>query len=74
MSDSPARTDPAVHTRYLDYRERHVYFGRLEKLLTMAEFVPLDAEHGALEKKGEKGRDDEDEARFEEVARILFRD
>ena len=65
---------PDVHKRYLDYRERHVYFGKSEKLLPLAEFVPLDEEHAALEKKGEGGRDDEEEARFEEVARLLFRD
>ena len=69
------RTDPAVHKRYLDYRERHAYFGnQLTKLLTMTEFVPLDAEHLALDAKGEDARDDEEAARFEEVAALLFRD
>jgi hypothetical protein len=67
-------SDPAVHKRYLDYRDRHEYFGKLLKLLTMAEFVPLDAEQRELEAKGEDGRDDEEEARFEEVSRVLFRD
>jgi hypothetical protein len=75
MSDFPARrVDPEVHKRYLEYRERHVYFGKLEKLFTMAEFTPLDAEHNGLDAKGERGRDDEEESRFEELGRVLFRD
>ena len=76
MPDPPdsGRTDPAVHKRYLEYRDRHTYFGKLLKLLTMAEFVPLDAEHNGLDAKGEKGRDDEEEARFEELGALLFRD
>ena len=69
-------TDPLhreVHGRSLDYRERHQYFGKLTKLLTMAEFVPLDAEHAVLDAKGDS-RDDEEAARFEEVCAVLFRD
>ncbi len=68
-------TDPQAHKRYLDYRERHVYFARQDKeaLLSMAEFDLFDTEFFALEAKGE-ARDDEEEARFEEVARRLFRD
>lgn len=74
-SPPSGRPDPATHKRYLDYRERHAYFGnQLQKLLTMAEFLPLDAEHLALDAKGEEGRDDEEAARWEEVAKILFRD
>lgn len=67
-------TDPKVHKRYLDYQERHAYFGKQQKPLTMAEFIPLDAEHGALDAKGEDGRDDEEEARFQEVCKALYRD
>jgi hypothetical protein len=67
-------TDPAVHKRYLEYRDRHEYFGKLVKQLTMAEFIPLDAEHLALDAKGEDARDDEEAARFEELGAILFRD
>ena len=73
MADVPT-TDPVVHARYLDYRERHVYFGKLTKLLTMAEFLPLDAEHNALDAKGEAALDDEESARFEELGALLFRD
>ncbi|MBX3193238.1 MAG: hypothetical protein KF819_40010 [Labilithrix sp.] len=65
--------DPEVHQRYLDYRDRHGYFGRSGKLLGAAEFVALDAEHAELDAKGER-RDDEEEARFAEVSKILFRD
>jgi len=63
-----------LHQRYLDYRDRHGYFGAGKKQLTMAEFTPLDAECEALEAKGEDGRDDEEEARFVELCRVLYRD
>lgn len=66
--------DPATHKRYLDYRDRHGYFGRSTKLLSMSEFEPLDVEYRALDAKGERGRDDEEQARFEELGRILLRD
>ncbi len=70
-----ARIDPAAHSRFLDYRELHAYFGnRLTELLTMAAFLPLDTEYVALAAKGDKARDDEEEARFEELAALLFRD
>ena len=71
-----ARPDPTVHKRYLEYRDRHVYFGKssVTKLLTMAEFIPLDAEHALLEAKGDDAHDDEEAARFEELAAVLFRD
>jgi hypothetical protein len=76
MSSAPpsGRTDPAVHKRYLEYRDKHVYFGKLTKQLTMAEFTALEPELLALEAKGEDARDDEEEARWEELARILFKD
>ena len=75
MSDAPAsRTDPQAHKRYLEYRDRHSYFGKTEKLLTLAEYTPLEKELAELESKGEDGRDDEEEARFAELARVLFRD
>lgn len=66
--------DPATHKRFLDYRERHQYFGKRQKLLTMAEFEPLDKEQRILEAKGEEGRDDEEEQRFQELSRLLLRD
>lgn len=65
--------DPAVHQRYLDYRERHRYFGAKSALLTRVEFVAADSEHRALEAKGD-ARDDDEEARFEELSKMLFRD
>jgi hypothetical protein len=75
MSDPPAGpTDRQTHKRYLEYRERHGYFGKAEKLLTLAEYIPLEKELAELEAKGEDGRDDEEEARFAEVAKVLFRD
>jgi hypothetical protein len=76
MSDAPppSGTDRQAHKRYLEYRERHAYFGKSEKLLTLAEYLPAEAELVELEAKGEDGRDDEEEVRFAELARVLFRD
>ncbi|MBV9947877.1 MAG: hypothetical protein JOZ69_13570 [Myxococcales bacterium] len=66
--------DPASHRRFLEYRERHRYFGAEgTSPVPYERFVPLDAEHRALEDLGED-RDDEQEVRFAELARLLFRD
>ena len=67
--------DPKVHNRFLDYRERYIYFAKGVKApqLTANEFVAADAEYRELQTKGE-ARDDEEEARFEELTRLLFRD
>ncbi len=65
--------DPTVHKRFLDYRELFLYFGRKITLLSADEFAKADAEHGVLAAKG-KGRSDSEEARFRELARLLFRD
>jgi hypothetical protein len=64
--------DPATHARYLDYRERHGYFGRRLPLLSMDEFAAADREHRELSAKTR--RDDEEEARLEELQRLLLRD
>lgn len=68
-----AGMDRDTHQRYLDYRERHSYFGATTPILTREQFVTLDEEHRTLEAKGER-RDDEEEARFEELAKTLLRD
>jgi hypothetical protein len=67
--------DPKVHNRFLDYRERYVYFAKGVKVpqLTADEFVAADAEYRELYAKGD-AREDEEDARFEELARLLFRD
>ena len=67
--------DPQVHKRYLDYRERYIYFAKGVKAhqLTADEFTTADAEYNALKAKGD-ARDDEEEARLEDLARLLFRD
>ena len=67
--------DPKVHSRFLDYRERYIYFAKGVKApqLSADEFVVADAEYRALEAKKD-ARDDEEEARLEELARLLFRD
>ncbi|HEY2509298.1 MAG TPA: hypothetical protein VGI39_00450 [Polyangiaceae bacterium] len=66
---------PEVHKRFLDYRERYGYFGnKAVPQLTADAFVDADAEHRALEAKGEDDRDDEEEQRFAELAKLLFRD
>lgn len=66
--------DPTTHKRFLEYRERHVYFGAQAKPLGAEEFVAADAEQRALEAKGEGARDDDEEARFEALSKLLFRD
>jgi hypothetical protein len=67
--------DPAVHKRFLEYRELYVYFAKGVKApqLTAAEFADADGEHRALAAKGD-ARDDEEDARFEALAKLLFRD
>jgi hypothetical protein len=65
--------DPATHQRYLEYRERHDYFGATTPVLGREPFIVADTEHRSLEAKGE-ARDDEEEARFNELAKLLFRD
>ena len=75
MSNAPAsRPDPQAHKRYLEYRDRHSYFGKAEKILTLEEFVPREKELAALEALGEDARDDEEQVRFAELAKVLFRD
>jgi hypothetical protein len=64
--------DPATHKRFLDYRERHSYFGRSDRLLGMDEYAALEAEHRVLAKK--ELRDDEEEVRLEELSKILLLD
>jgi hypothetical protein len=68
--------DPATHKRFLDYRERYVYFGAETRrpVLTADDFAAADAEHRTLEAMGDEGRDDEEEARFRELSKVLFRD
>jgi hypothetical protein len=75
MSDPPpSRTDRQAHKRYLEYRDRHSYFGKSEQLLTLEEYIPLEIELAELEAKGEDDRDDEEQVRYAELAKILFRD
>jgi hypothetical protein len=76
MSSSPpsGRKDPAVHKRYLEYRDKHGYFGKLTPQLGMAEFEALEAEFVVLDAKGEDARDDDEAERYAEVAKLLFRD
>lgn len=65
--------DPETHRRYLDYRDRHGYFGATTPVLTREQFLAADTEQRALEAKGES-RDDEEEARWAELSKLLFRD
>lgn len=66
--------DRETHARYLDYREKHGYFGGKKPMLAMPEFETADKELNELEAKGEEKRDDEEEARFNELATLLHRD
>jgi hypothetical protein len=65
--------DPLTHKRYLDYRERHAYFGQKKTMLTAKQFASADAEVRELEAKGD-ARDDEEEARFLDLLAVLLRD
>jgi beta-xylosidase len=65
--------DPETHKRYLDYRDRHAYFGATTPILTREQFLAADAEQRELEAKGDS-RDDEEEARWDELSKLLFRD
>jgi len=64
-----------VHRRFLEYRERYAYFakGAQTTALPYEQFAAADAEQAQLESKGD-ARDDEEEARFAELSRLLFRD
>lgn len=66
--------DPLVHKRFLEYRDLHEYFGKKIPKLDAETFVKLDAEQRLLDAKGEKGRDDEEEARYAELSNVLLRD
>jgi hypothetical protein len=65
--------DRETHSRYLEYREKHGYFGGKSAMLGNADFAVADKELNELEALGEK-RDDEEEVRYEELAKLLFRD
>lgn len=65
--------DPETHRRYLEYRDRHAYFGATTPILTREQFLAADEEQRTLEEKGE-ARDDEEEARWAELSKLLFRD
>jgi hypothetical protein len=67
--------DPQVHKRFLEYRDRYGYFGKEDGLpcLSYEQFAKVDAEQRALEIKGDE-RDDEEDARLQELTKLLFRD
>jgi hypothetical protein len=65
--------DRDTHQRYLDYLDRHAYFGKGRPSLAMTEFLPLDAEHLALAAR-EESLDDEERARLDELSALLHRD
>ena len=66
--------DPATHHRYLEYRDRHEYFGSAAAVLDREEFLAADAEQRALDEKGEDARDDDEEVRWQELSKLLLRD
>ena len=65
--------DPETHRRLLEYRDRHAYFGGTDAILTKEQFLATDVEQRLLEAKGDS-RDDEEEARYNELSKVLFRD
>jgi hypothetical protein len=68
--------DQSTHKRFLEYRERYIYFGAETRrpVLTADEFEAADAEQRSLAAMGEEARDDEEEARLATLSRQLFRD
>ncbi len=50
-----------------------MYFARSTPRLSMSEYVASDAEFRALDARGDK-RDDEEEERHQVLAKLLFRD
>jgi hypothetical protein len=65
--------DPALHKRFLDYRDRHRYFGGGAPPLDFDAFAKAEEEFRALEALGD-ARSDEDEVRFAELMTKLHRD
>lgn len=67
--------DARVHKRFLEYRDRYGYFAKETSApcLSYETFAALDAEQRALDATRDS-RDDEEEARFAEVTKLLFRD
>jgi len=65
--------DRTVHKRYLDYRERHVYFGHKMPILSATDFTRLSAELAVLEAQGDD-RDDEEEERRAALLHVLLKD
>jgi hypothetical protein len=67
----------ALHKRYIDYREKHVYFGHPEghqtPVLSPEAFAEADAELHALKAKG-KDRTSAEEKRFLMLEKLLFFD
>ena len=70
------RHDPKVHTRFLAYKERHVYFGRGKQRtpLTLEQFAELDGERTRLLQLPEVDRTAEVGARLEEIIGKLLLD
>jgi len=64
--------DRALHKRYLDYRDAFEYFGRNMTRLTAEQFARAEEELRALDAKSTR-RDADEEARWKELERILFR-
>ncbi|GAC1365169.1 MAG: hypothetical protein NVSMB47_16600 [Polyangiales bacterium] len=70
------RSDPKMHTRFLAYKERHVYFGRgvEREPLTLEEFAALDAERTRLLQLPETERTAEVGERLGEIVAKLHLD
>jgi hypothetical protein len=64
--------DRETHARFLEYRDRHTYFGK-GAALDMAAFAKADLELRELERKA-ASRDDEEEARYADLVALLLLD
>jgi hypothetical protein len=69
--------DRDLHKRYLDYREKHIYFGHPEgkqtPVLTPEAFAEADADLRLLKAKG-PSRSPAEEKRFLQLETLLFFD
>ncbi len=61
------------HSDYLDYRDRHVYFGQNKPPMTFEAFAPLELEWRELESLGD-ARSAEQELRYVELSQALHHD
>ncbi|MEC7519959.1 MAG: hypothetical protein VYE22_08850 [Myxococcota bacterium] len=67
--------DPRAHRRFLDYVDKHVYFGGPDlPKLGREQWLELDAERAAFEARDPDSLDDDERRRFRALRRLLLVD